>query len=139
MLRLGHRSILSILAILLCVSAGTLHLAAQQLQAVVEPDISPRSDFAATGLTIAKRVDEVNLVFTVTDSHGKFIRSLPSSEFEFLDNHRTPLSLGYFQQQSDLPLRVALLIDLSDSIRGRFQFEQKAASVFLRNISSSRC
>jgi Ca-activated chloride channel family protein len=51
-----------------------------------------------------------------------------------LDNQRTPQSIGYFQQQSNLPLRVGLLIDLSDSVRGRFEFEQKAASVFLKNI-----
>src|SRR3954449_2427360 len=73
--------------------------------------------FLPTGLTIAKRVDEVNLVFTVTDSHGKFVSRLPSTDFEFLDNQRRPQSIGYFQQQSNLPLRVGLLIDLSDSVR----------------------
>ncbi len=87
-----------------------------------------------TGITISKRVDEVNLVFTVTDSKGHFISNLPATEFKFLDNHQPPQGIGYFQQQSDLPLRVALLIDLSDSIRGRFEFEKQAAGVFLRKI-----
>ena len=111
------------------------HVFAEQLTTGNEEENPPDiSHFEATGLTISKRVDEVNLVFTVTDSGGKFISNLPASQFDFLDNQRKPRSLGYFQQQTNLPLRVALLIDLSDSVRGRFQFEQRAASVFLKNI-----
>jgi VWFA-related protein len=87
-----------------------------------------------SGLTISARVDEVNLVFTVTDSRGRFVSNLAQDQFKFFDNHQPPERVGYFQQQSDLPLRVALLIDLSDSIRGRFEFEKKAASVFLKKI-----
>jgi hypothetical protein len=82
-----------------------------------DPNVQTGEGFLPTGLTIAKRVDEVNLVFTVTDSHGKFVSRLPSTDFEFLDNQQNPQSIGYFQQQSNLPLRVGLLIDLSDSVR----------------------
>ena len=87
-----------------------------------------------TGTTITKRVDEVNVVFTVTDSRGRFISNLPQSSFQVLDNHHAPQTVDYFVQQTGLPLRVALLIDLSGSIRGRFEFEQQAASVFLKKI-----
>ncbi len=91
-------------------------------------------EIESTGVTIAKRVDEVNVIFTVTDSKGRFVSALPASEFDLLDNQKPPRALGYFQTQTELPLRVALLIDLSDSIRGRFKFEQKAASLFLKRI-----
>jgi VWFA-related protein len=87
-----------------------------------------------TGLTITKRVDLVNLVFTVTDSKGRFISNLSQSSFQLLDNHQAPQTIEYFQQQTNLPLRVGLLIDLSDSVRGRFKFEQDAASTFLKRI-----
>lgn len=87
-----------------------------------------------TGTTITKRVDAVNVVFTVTDSRGRFVSNLAQSSFQVLDNHRAPQKVEYFQQQTNLPLRVALLIDLSDSIRGRFGFEQEAASAFLKKI-----
>lgn len=91
-------------------------------------------DVQDTGITISKRVDEVNLVFTAVDKHGRFIKDLPQEAFELLDNSQTPESIRYFQQQSNLPLRVALLIDLSDSVRSRFKFEQEAASLFLKKI-----
>jgi VWFA-related protein len=87
-----------------------------------------------TGLTISKRVDEVNLVFTVTDKHGKFVDDLPPNGFQLFDNRQELNQYKYFRQQTGLPMRVALLIDLSDSIRGRFKFEKQAASMFLKHI-----
>ena len=89
---------------------------------------------ASSGIVISKRVDEVNLAFTVTDKKGRFISNLDANDFQVLDNHTPPQELRFFRQQSDLPLRVALLIDASDSITHRFQFEQNAASQFLREI-----
>lgn len=97
-----------------------------------DPSVPTATEF--TGLTITKRVDVVNVVFTVTDFKGRFVSNLPQSSFQLLDNHQAPQTVEYFQQQSDLPLRVALLIDLSDSIRGRFKFEQEAASTFLQKV-----
>jgi Ca-activated chloride channel homolog len=92
------------------------------------------ADIESTGITITKRVDEVNLIFTVTDSKGHFVSALPSDAFQLLDNHQPPRAMGYFHPQTNLPLRVGLLIDESDSIRGRFKFEQKGASLFLKKI-----
>lgn len=83
-------------------------------------------------VTISKRVDEVNLAFTVTDKKGHFISNLGATDFQILDNRLPPQGLTYFQQQTDLPMRVALLIDASDSIKYRFKFEQDAARVFLK-------
>jgi VWFA-related protein len=97
-------------------------------------DRKDSSDVESTGITFTKRVDEVNLTFTVTDSKGHFVSALPKEAFKLLDNHQPPQAMGYFHPQTNLPLRVALLIDESDSIRGRFKFEQKAASIFLKKI-----
>ncbi|HZQ70671.1 MAG TPA: VWA domain-containing protein [Terriglobales bacterium] len=118
--------ILGLLAFTVCVSA--LSHALDDSQNFVPPDLQD------TGITLSARVDEVNLVFTAVDKHGRFIKDLPQDAFELLDNSKAPQSIGYFQQQSNLPLRVALLIDLSDSIRSRFKFEQEAAIMFLKRI-----
>ena len=83
---------------------------------------------------IVKRVDEVNLRFTVTDSHGHFQNQLTSEDFSVLDNHRPPAAIHFFQQQSTLPMRVGILIDVSSSVAASFKFEQKAASVFLQRV-----
>ena len=83
---------------------------------------------------IVKRVDEVNLRFTVTDSRGHFQNQLTSEDFSVLDNHRPPAAIHFFQQQSTLPMRVGILIDISASVAQSFKFEQKAASVFLQKV-----
>jgi VWFA-related protein len=79
-------------------------------------------------------VPEVNLVFTVTDKHGKFIKDLKQDQFRILDNSKPPKQVVMFKGQTDLPLRVGLLIDASNSIRDRFLFEQQAATKFLQAI-----
>lgn len=97
------------------------------------PDPAPSASAdVMPSLTISKRVNEVNLIFTVADKRGRFVSSLTSDEVKVLDNHLPPEAVTYFQAQTDLPLRVALLVDTSDSITGRFSFEQAAASTFLQ-------
>ncbi len=84
--------------------------------------------------TINLGVNEVDLIFTVTDRRGHYIPNLKQSDFALLDNQRAPLRIDSFHQQINLPLRVGLLIDTSTSIRQRFQFEQQAAISFLLDI-----
>lgn len=84
--------------------------------------------------SILKQVDEVNLMFTVTDSKSHLLSDLSAADFHLLDNHQPPEKIRYFQRQSSLPLQVALLIDTSSSITRRFDFEKKAASVFLKKM-----
>jgi len=80
----------------------------------------------------------VNLVFTVTDKHGKFIKDLKKDDFKVLDDKLPPMSVVDFRSETDLPLRVGLLIDASNSIRDRFRFEQEAAMYFLSQIVRPR-
>ena len=54
--------------------------------------------------TIRKRVDEVNVVFTVTDKHKRFVKNLSESDFQVLDDGRPPQSLVHFRRETDLPL-----------------------------------
>jgi len=87
---------------------------------------------------IVTSVNEVNLIFTVTDKHGAFIPNLKQSDFALLDDQKAPARVSSFVQQTNLPLRVGILIDASTSIRQRFQFEQQAATEFLLQIVKSR-
>jgi VWFA-related protein len=84
--------------------------------------------------TIQTNVNEVNLIFTVTDKHGKFIQNLQQRDFALLDNQKAPARVFNFTQQTNLPLRVGIMIDASTSIRQRFQFEQSAAIQFLQQV-----
>ena len=84
--------------------------------------------------TIQVFTREVNLVFTVTDSKGHFITNLPQQDFGLLDDRLPPARVLRFQQQSNLPLRVGVMLDTSNSIRSRFDFEQQAAVDFFLQI-----
>ncbi|MFZ0481291.1 MAG: VWA domain-containing protein [Terriglobales bacterium] len=83
--------------------------------------------------TIHKTVDEVRVVFTVTDKHGRYIKDLQKNDFKVLDD-RKPAELRSFRSETDLPLQVGLLIDASNSVRDRFKFEQEAAIEFLNSV-----
>lgn len=81
-----------------------------------------------------KIVNEVNTVFTVIDKHGHFVKDLKQSDFKIIDDGKPPRSVDFFTSETDLPLRVGLLIDASNSIRDRFRFEQESAIEFLNQI-----
>jgi VWFA-related protein len=84
--------------------------------------------------TIVKQVDEVNVVFNVTDKRGKFVNDLKKDDFRVIDDNKPAQSIRSFRSETNLPLRVGLLIDASNSIRDRFKFEQEAAIEFLNQI-----
>jgi Ca-activated chloride channel homolog len=88
--------------------------------------------------TYRKTVDLVPVIFTVTDKHGKFVKDLKQDQFKILDNNRPPKQVLSFEAQTDLPLRVGMLIDASNSIRDRFLFEQQASEQFLQAIIRSQ-
>ncbi len=84
--------------------------------------------------TVRVRTDEVNVVFTVVDKQGMFVKDLKQEQFRILDNNQPPQKILNFRAQTDLPLYVGLLIDSSNSIRDRFQFEKDAVAEFLYEV-----
>ena len=102
------------------------------------PAAANSADAADDGsITIRKRVDEVNVVFTVTDKRAHFVKDLTENDFRVMDDNK-PASVQYFSRQTNLPLRVGLLIDASNSVRDRFKFEQESAIEFLNQIIRPR-
>ena len=78
-------------------------------------------------------VTRVNMLFTVTDKKGRFVTDLTKDDFEVIENKK-PQTILEFTAESDLPLRLAILIDTSNSIRDRFKFEQEAAIEFINSV-----
>ncbi len=85
-------------------------------------------------LTIKKRVDEVNVLFIATDRRGKFVRNLNQTDFSIFDDHKPVQSIIDFRRETDLPIELGLLMDVSGSVQGRFAFEKEAATGFLQHI-----
>lgn len=85
------------------------------------------------GTRIVLDVTRVNMLFTVTDKKGRFITDLGKDDFQVFEGKK-PQSIQEFTAESDLPLRLGLLIDTSNSIRDRFRFEQQAAIEFINSV-----
>jgi VWFA-related protein len=85
------------------------------------------------GSRITLDVTRVNMLFTVSDKKGRFVTNLAKDDFEISEAKR-PQSILEFTAESDLPLRIGILIDTSNSIRDRFRFQQEAATDFVNTV-----
>ncbi len=83
--------------------------------------------------TIRRRVEVVNMIFSVLDRKNRFVTDLGRDDFKVFEDKR-PQSIQYFSREMDLPLRIGMLIDTSNSVRERFPFEQEAAIDFFYNV-----
>lgn len=83
--------------------------------------------------TIVKNVNEVNIIFSAVDKHHHIVTGLRKNQIEIFDAKR-PQAISRFYPEGNMPLRIALLIDMSTSVRGRFKFEQEAAIEFIESV-----
>ena len=83
--------------------------------------------------TIAVEVKTVSVLATVRDKHGKIISSLTKDDFQ-LDEDGRPQTINYFAHESDLPLRLGLLVDTSLSQRRVLDQERSASYSFLDKL-----
>jgi Ca-activated chloride channel homolog len=134
--------ILRVAAISLATFLGTGQMRAQSAYLAGAPNLTAASATAATDeaddsqsalITLHARVNEVNVLFIATDKHGKFVRDLTQNDFHILDDHKPPQAILNFRRETDLPLHLGLLVDVSGSVDSRFDFEQEAATSFLQH------
>ena len=114
-------------------AAACLPLAAaheQQSQPTTPPQTAPQQ---SEGPTIHREITLVDIVATVLNRRQKFVTDLQREDFAVFEDGK-PQEIRYFSRQTDLPLRVGLLLDTSNSIRARIKFEQEAAVDFLYNV-----
>jgi Ca-activated chloride channel family protein len=115
--------------------AAALLLAAVRDRAQQQP-APPRPQEPAPQRSPEKIVREINLVdvlFTVLNRRNKLVADLDKESFKVTDDG-VRQDIRYFSRQTDLPLRIGMLLDTSNSIRDRIQFEKDAAVNFLFNV-----
>jgi VWFA-related protein len=124
--RLGFPLVLAIL--------GSASLPAQQPNPPAAPPPPASQDQIQQSQTVIPvRVNLVDVLFTVLDRRNKLVPSLEKPDFKVLDDN-VAQDIRYFSRQSDLPLRIGMLMDTSNSIRDRIKFEQDAANNFLFSV-----
>jgi VWFA-related protein len=79
---------------------------------------------------IKVRVELVNVLTTVTDKKNRLVTDLTKDDFRIFEDGK-PQDIRFFSRETDLPLRIGILVDTSNSIRDRLRFEQDAAIDFL--------
>ena len=82
-------------------------------------------------------VDEVAIFFAATD-HGSAVTNLTAADVAIRDNNRAPDGIVAFRNEAQLPLRLGLVIDTSNSVTERFHFEQAAAAKFLKSVMTDQ-
>jgi len=114
---------------------------ARQAPAAPKPQSTPPAQSPApsqepaqqSGQKIGVRVNLVDVLFTVLDRRNKLVPALEKTDFKIFDD-KLPQEIRYFSKQSDLPLRIGILLDTSNSIRDRIKFEQDASINFLFTV-----
>ena len=128
-MRLRHFGFPLALAILIAAS-----LSAQQPNPPTPPPSPPPQEPIQQSQTVIPvRVNLVDVLFTVLDRRNKLVPSLEKQDFKVLEDN-VGQEIRYFSRQSDLPLRIGMLLDTSNSIRDRIKFEQDAANNFLFSV-----
>jgi Ca-activated chloride channel family protein len=82
---------------------------------------------------IKLKADLVTVITSVTDSAGNQINDLTEKDFELYEDNQLQDIAGVYRE-GQIPLRLIFLFDTSSSIRHRFDFEQRAAAQFFRNV-----
>lgn len=86
-----------------------------------------------SGQTFKREVNLVDVLFTVLNRRNKLVPDLEQGDFKVFDEGKAQ-DIRYFSKQSDLPLRIGMLLDTSNSIRDRIKFEQDASVSFLFSV-----
>ena len=75
----------------------------------------------------------VTVPVSVTDASGQTIRGMNIGDFKITEDGN-PQTISRIAEADEIPLRLALLFDLSGSVHSRFEFEKQAATRFLRKV-----
>jgi len=88
----------------------------------------------APGYTFRRDVPEVRLQFTVADEQGRVVQDLSPDDVRVFDNQQPVERFKDFERAQDLPLRLGLIVDTSDSVKRVLADEKTAAANFLDRV-----
>jgi len=105
-------------------------LPAQEAKPTTPPSIAETTTTTTSPTVLRVPVYLVNVPLTVTDKKNRLVIMMTKDDFNLFEDGK-PQPIEYFSRETDLALRIGILIDTSNSIRDRLRFEQQAATDFL--------
>jgi VWFA-related protein len=91
------------------------------------------ASFAQDEPTIKVEVNVVNILFNVRDKRGGLIGNLNKDDFTIFEDGKQQ-DIKYFNRETDLPLTIGLLIDVSASQGNLIDIERNAAYQFFGSV-----
>ena len=85
------------------------------------------------GEPIKVDVDIVNLYCSVRNKQNGLVNSLEKGDFQLAEDG-TKQEIKYFTRETDLPLTIGLLVDVSGSQRNLIEIERRAAASFFSAV-----
>jgi VWFA-related protein len=82
---------------------------------------------------IKVEVDVVSVLCTVRDKRGALIANLTKDDFDIFEDGKKQ-EIRYFARETDLPLTLGLLVDVSVSQEGLIEAERRAAAQFFSQV-----
>ena len=117
------KKLLLALTLLLPVPAGVVLLKAQQNNsAAVDADAPIKVD-----------VDLVNLYFSVRTKQNALVSTLGKDDFQLAEDNKSQ-NIKFFTKETDLPLTIGLLVDVSNSQRNLIEIERRAGAAFFDKV-----
>ena len=83
--------------------------------------------------TIKVEVNVVNILFNVRDKQHGLVPNLTKDDFTIFEDGKQQ-DIKYFNRETDLPLTIGLLIDVSASQMNLIDIERNAADQFFQNV-----
>jgi len=103
---------------------------AQEPQQAQQPQQQPAGDVPPP---ISVNVNLVNILASVHDKHGALVDNLTKNDFTVLEDGK-PQTIKYFERETNLPLTIGLLVDVSASQRNLLDIEKEAAREFFYQV-----
>jgi VWFA-related protein len=133
--------LLLLVFVVLCGSFATRKLSAQNQTGVTPTAFASPSPTPRNREEVPQDSDEVikvetnltNIFFTAADKNRRFITNLKAEDIRVLEDGEAQ-EIFTFQQNIDLPLSLAILIDTSASEERTLPDEKEAARAFLENL-----
>ncbi|HSU33092.1 MAG TPA: VWA domain-containing protein [Bryobacteraceae bacterium] len=102
--------------------------------AIAQTPADQQDQSASSEPTIRENVDLVNIFFTVrAKKGGQLIPNLEQKDFKIYEDGKQQ-TIRFFARESDLPLTLGLLIDISASQENLIDIEKDAASAFFSSV-----
>ena len=100
------------------------------LQQQKPPQTSADDD---AGTPIKVDVDVVSLYCSVRNKQNGLVSTLEKGDFDLAEDSK-PQTIKYFSRETDIPLTIGLLVDVSGSQRNLIEIERHAASSFFASV-----